>query len=103
MTKVGERLLRAAREATEIAAGRLNPASLYVPADIDVKAIRMSLELSQEDFAAEFGFSINQIRDWEQHRRRPLDGMRAYLMIIAEAPDQVRTILRSSAKAKNAA
>ncbi len=103
MTKVGERLLRAAREATEIAAGRAEPASLYVPADIDVKAIRSAIGLSQEDFAAEFGFSINQIRDWEQRRRRPLDGMRAYLMIIAEAPDQVRKILRDTSKAKDAA
>ncbi|KFI27756.1 DNA-binding protein [Haematobacter massiliensis] len=97
MTKVGERLLRAAREANEIAAGRSEPASLYVPADVDVKAIRTSLDLSQEDFATEFGFSIHQIRDWEQKRHRPLDGMRAYLIIIEQAPDRVREILRETA------
>ena len=33
------------------------------------------------DFAREFGFT-NQIRAWEQGRTRPLDGLRAFLMII---------------------
>lgn len=102
MTKVGQRLIRAAKEAREIAAGSAKPASLYVPADIDVKTIRSSLSLSQDDFAAEFGFSINQIREWEQGRRRPLGGMRAYLMIIEQAPDRVRELLRSSSRVRNA-
>ena len=41
-------------------------ASFSPPAEIDVRGIRKRLELSQEDFAKEFGFTIHQIRDWEQ-------------------------------------
>jgi putative transcriptional regulator len=52
--------------------------------------------LSQDDFAAEFGFTINQIRDWEQRRTRPLGALRAYLMIIKRNPQAVIDLLRSS-------
>ena len=51
-------------EALEIARGNSKPTKLRVPAEIDVRGIRKRLELSQEDFAKEFGFTIHQIRDW---------------------------------------
>jgi putative transcriptional regulator len=77
MTKSGRRLIDAAREAVAIARGEKKPARLHIPPEIDV-----NLELSQDDVAAEFGFTTNQIKDWEQGRSRPLGGVRAYLMII---------------------
>jgi putative transcriptional regulator len=46
-------------------------------------------------FAAEFGFTTEQIRNWEQGRSRPLGGNRAYLMIIKRDPKKVLEILRS--------
>nr|WP_245329155.1 DNA-binding protein [Bradyrhizobium centrolobii] len=61
------------------------------------------MSLSQDDFAAEFGFTINQIRDWEQGRTRPLGGLRAYLMLIKTDPKTVLEILRASAKKRKAA
>ncbi len=39
--------------------------------EIDVKAIRAKLDMTQEEFAGRFGFSINTLRDWEQGRRVP--------------------------------
>ncbi len=42
-----------------------------VPARIDVKAIRTRLGMTQQVFAAWFGFSINTLRHWEQGRRAP--------------------------------
>jgi putative transcriptional regulator len=99
MSKVGERLIASAKEARAIAKGQLAPAGVYVPPDVDVKAIRRKLETSQEDFAAAFGFSINQVRDWEQGRSRPTGGVRAYLMIIREEPNLVRDLLRRTKKA----
>jgi putative transcriptional regulator len=33
-----------------------------------VRAIRAQTGLSQDDFATAFGFTINQIKDWEQGR-----------------------------------
>src|SRR4051812_25273414 len=96
MSKSGRRLINAAKEAVAIARGEKKPARLHVPPEIDVRAIRTKLELSQEDFAAEFGFSVNQIRDWEQVRSRPLGALRAYLMIITRDPQAVLALLRSS-------
>jgi putative transcriptional regulator len=89
-------------EALEIARGNAKPTKLYVPAEINVRGIRKKLELSQEDFAQEFGFTINQIRDWEQGRTRPLDGLRAYLMIIERNPQAVLDLLRKGAASRTA-
>ena len=89
-------------EALEIARGEKEPFKLHVPPEIDVRGIRTKLGLSQDDFAAGFGFTLNQIRDWEQSRSRPIGGVRAYLMVIARAPDQVLAILHNK-KAKRAA
>ena len=94
MSKVGSKLIAAAKEARSIAQGNTKPCNLFVPADIDVKSIRRKTGLSQDDFAATFGFSVNQIRDWEQHRSRPLGGVRAYLILIQSRPEQMVEIVR---------
>ena len=83
-------------EALAVARGTAKPSRLHVPPKIDVRSIRTRLKLSQDDFAGEFGFSINQIRDWEQGRTRPVGAMRAYLMIIKRDPNAVIELLRSS-------
>jgi putative transcriptional regulator len=98
MTKSGRRLIEAAREAVAIARGEKKPARLHIPPEINVRGIRLKLELSQDDFAAEFGFTTNQIKDWEQGRSRPLGGVRAYLMIIQKDPKVVLKILRDPGK-----
>lgn len=95
MTKAGKRLIGAAKEILAISRGEKTPAAVHVQADIDVKAIRSKLELSQDDFATEFGFTIAQIRHWEQGRSRPLGGLRAYLMLINEEPEKVRGMMRA--------
>lgn len=98
--KAFDKIAAGLNEALEIARGNAKPSKLYVPPELDVRAIRRKLNLSQDDFAAEFGFSINQIRDWEQERTRPLGGVRAYLMMIQMNPAAVLKILREiSAKA----
>jgi putative transcriptional regulator len=93
VSKAGKRLLRAADEMLAIARGEAEPARIHVPPDVDVKAVRRKLGLSQEAFASEFSFSITQIRDWEQGRSRPLDSNRAYLLLIARHPGDVRKML----------
>ena len=44
---------------------------VHVPEHVDVKAIRTKLGLTQQAFAARFGFSINTLRHWEQGKREP--------------------------------
>jgi DNA-binding transcriptional regulator YiaG len=47
-------------------------AKAYGPAPkVDVKAIRETMELSQEQFALEFGLELATVRNWEQGRSEP--------------------------------
>jgi putative transcriptional regulator len=93
--KAFDKIAEGLSEVLAIARGEAKPARLYMPAEIDVKSIRSKLALSQDEFAAVFGFTVNQIKDWEQGRSRPLGGVRAYLMIIDRDPKSVLAILRS--------
>lgn len=93
-------MISAAKEAVAIARGEKKPARLHIPPEIDVRRIRQKLELTQEVFAAEFGFTTTQIRDWEQGRSRPLSAFRAYLMIIERDPTAVLNILRESKRGR---
>src|SRR5262245_49566125 len=61
---------------------------------VHVHLIRRLLKLSQEDFAAQFHIPIGTLRDWEQGRKEPDAAARAYLRVIARAPDAVRKALR---------
>jgi putative transcriptional regulator len=95
MSKLGKRLIQAAREGRAIARGELDPATyrVHVPADVDVRKIRKGLKLSQAEFAAEFGLSAATVRDWEQNRRRPEGAARVLLHVIKKEPDAVRRAL----------
>jgi putative transcriptional regulator len=100
--KAFDKVAEGLNEALAIARGVAKPARLYVPAEIDIKTIRAKLSLSQADFAASFGFTVNQIKDWEQRRSRPLGGVRAYLMIIERDPTLVLDLLRTASGKKAA-
>jgi putative transcriptional regulator len=67
-----------------------------VPERIDVRAIRTKLGMTQAEFAACFGFSVNTLRHWEQGKRQPEGPTRAYLLVIDRAPDAVRSALRAA-------
>ena len=100
--KAFDKITEGLNEALAIARGELKPAKLYVPEQLDVKSIRAKLDLSQDDFAAAYGFTINQIKDWEQGRSRPLGGLRAYLMMINFDPERVLALLRTASTKKAA-
>ncbi|HWU99600.1 MAG TPA: transcriptional regulator [Devosia sp.] len=69
--------------------------AVHVPDDVDVKAIRRKLNLSQPKFASTFGFSVGRIRDWEQGRF-PVDApSRILLTVIDREPDAVLRALAS--------
>ena len=67
---------------------------VHVPAHVNVKAIRTKLGMTQQTFAARFGFSINTLRHWEQGKREPEGPTRAYLLVIDRAPQVVQKALR---------
>jgi putative transcriptional regulator len=71
---------------------------VHISADIDVKAIREKLALTQTQFAARFGFSVNTLRHWEQGKRQPEGPSRAYLVVIAKTPKAVERAERRSGR-----
>jgi putative transcriptional regulator len=95
MSKLGKRLIKAAREARAIARGEADPATyrVHVSADIDVQKIRRKLGLSQAAFAARFGIPPGTLRDWEQRRRKPEGPARVLLTVIKEEPEAVSRAL----------
>jgi putative transcriptional regulator len=70
--------------------------NVHIPKDVDVKAIRTKLEMTQEEFAGRFGFSVNTLRHWEQGRRIPEGPTRAYLLVIERNPKAVQKALRAA-------
>ena len=98
MSKAAESILRGAREALAYAQGDRDGFIAHVPEQVDVKAVRRKVGLSQAKFAVQFGFSIDALRNWEQGRRRPDVAARAFLMVIDREPDAVRRALSGTAE-----
>jgi putative transcriptional regulator len=93
MSKAGESILRGAREALAYARGESDGFVAHVPEQVDVKAIRRRMSLSQAKFATQFGFALDALRNWEQGRRQPELAARAFLMVIDRDPEAVRRAL----------
>jgi putative transcriptional regulator len=95
MSKLGSRLIKAAREGRAIARGEADAKSyrVFVPAEVDVRAIRTALHLSQAQFAARFGLPAATIREWEQNRRQPDGAARVLLQVIKKEPEAVSRAL----------
>jgi putative transcriptional regulator len=95
-----DKIAEGLNEALAIARGSAEPARLHVPPEMNVRAIRAKTSMAQEQFASAFGFSIHQVRQWEQGRHRPLGAMRAYLMVIDMNHQEVLALLRGATEAK---
>lgn len=66
---------------------------VHVPEKVDVRKIRARLGLSQEAFAATYGFALSAVRDWEQGRRNPERSARILLKIVEKEPEAVTRAL----------
>lgn len=60
---------------------------------IDLKTIRKSFKLEQEEFALLLGVSPSTYRSWEYGQRQPSDGALSLLKIAAARPDVVKQVL----------
>lgn len=90
MSTAGSRILRSARNARRFARGEVTEGFVtHVPPDVDVRAIRRKLGLTQKAFAERFGLGFDAVRDWELGRRRPEAAARALLLVIDRHPDAV--------------
>ena len=90
----GDRMIESARQALAFAKGESDHGCVvHVPDEIDVKAIREKISLSQNEFAKLFGLSKRTREHWEHGRRVPSGPARAFLTVIAREPEAVRRAL----------
>ena len=85
MSKIGESLLKGASEALTYAHGKKGKSKthkVHVPKHVNVKAIRLKLHLTRQEFANRYGFNIRTLEKWEQGSREPDGAVRAYLTVI---------------------
>lgn len=94
-SRAGRRLIAAMKEVVAHVEGKVALPIRYVeiPEDVDVKAIRCKLGLSQVEFSRRYAFSPRSLQEWEQGRRRPESAVRAYLTVIDRNPDAVEKAL----------
>ncbi len=76
---------------------RLDRAFARTPPHIDVTRVRVKLGMTQEQFAARFGFPVATLRHWERGDRTPRGAARVLLAIIDREPRAVLRALTRSA------
>src|SRR5260221_7841174 len=88
--KFGKELIESMQQAARHAAGKkvrgLRVSKVELP---DVKAIRLSLRMSQHHFAAAYRIPLPTLKNWEQGRRMPDAPAAAYLLAIKRRPKEV--------------
>lgn len=93
-----DRLADALQQAKDFLDGKDVPGMrVHIPPSYDVAAIRRRMKLSQKEFAARFGFSIDSLQNWEQGRRVPDGPARTLLAVIAHEPKAVERALKVAA------
>jgi putative transcriptional regulator len=74
--------------------GTAESVKLYQPQAVDVSSLRGRLNLTQEQFAARFGFSVATLRHWERGDRSPSGASLVLLNVIERNPAAVLQALQ---------
>ena len=88
-----ESISRGLNEAIAHAKGKKVAVKTYTPEAVDVSALRLHMGMTQEQFAARFGFSVATLRHWERGDRSPHGASLVLLNVIKRAPDAVQAAL----------
>jgi len=95
---VGESIIEGLQQAIAWTSGQnenVHVTLVHVP-QVDVRAVRRKMGLSQTQFATKFGFPPATLRNWEQGRSRPDAPTRVLLAVIAKHPEAVEDVLRKA-------
>lgn len=71
------------------------PKAVFIPEKVDLKSLRQHLHMTQEEFAARYGFNLHTLRNWEHGRRHPDQAVLAYLYAISKNPALIEKTLHS--------
>jgi len=81
-------------EAVAFARGDKAGARVHVVELPDVRAIRLGLHMSQNEFASAFRIPPATLKNWEQGRRAPDAPAAAYLQAISRRPKAIQEALQ---------
>ena len=96
MSEIGKSILKGAKEAVAYAKGSTKNSvshKVKIPNKINVIDIRDRLNMDRKTFSDTFGFSLRTLEKWERGERSPVGPTRAYLIVIANNPNAVRSAL----------
>jgi len=97
MSKFGKDLIVSMEQAVAHARGRRVPGMRITKVAVpDVKAIRRSLRMSQQRFAAAYRIPLPTLKNWEQGRRHPDAPAAAYLLAIKRRPKEIMEAVAGS-------
>jgi putative transcriptional regulator len=92
-----ERMMDGLNDVESFLAGEQKGFKAHVPRQVDVKAIRNKLGMTQARFSNTFGFSLDAIKHWEGGRRTPEAPARTLLAVIDRYPTAVLAALNPAA------
>ncbi len=98
LTEADKSILKGAKQALEHARGKKETgrAHFVITADVDVRAIRKNLGLTQSAFAETYGVPLGTLKNWEGGHRQPDGAAKAYLLVISQRPNVVRKALTTA-------
>ena len=79
-------LMASVQEMDDIVKGQKQPARRFEFPELEVKAIREKMGVSQDKFAVILGVSKRTVENWEQGRRHPTGAARSLLKIVEADP-----------------
>lgn len=87
-------LLESVQEGAAILKEETAPSRAFEVGAPEVRGIREAYDLSQAEFAALLGISVDTLQNWEQGRRTPAGPARILLQVVAKHPDAVWDVVR---------
>ncbi|CAB3859771.1 MULTISPECIES: helix-turn-helix domain-containing protein [Achromobacter] len=93
MTSTFNNIKQGLHEAIAHAEGDTRGVRVHRPRQVDVKAVRAKVGMTQEQFAARFGFSTATLRHWERGDRSPRGPALVLLNVIERNPEAVMEAL----------
>lgn len=98
---IGKKVLESIQEILDYEEGRktnVRISSVTIDDDVDVRAVRDALDLSQQKFADLYGLPVATIQNWESGRRKPELAAKLLLKVIEKSPELVAKAIRAAHK-----
>jgi putative transcriptional regulator len=94
-SRLADDIRESLREASNYFSGKTTKAIVHrvIPKETEAREARLTLGLSQDEFAALIGTGVGIVRKWEFGTRRPSGAARALINVIKNEPKAVRRAL----------